>query len=98
MLEAILRSRREEQEILLMTHIEIGYPSFDDSLRVVEGGKLEPSLLDAKPGVPYQFERLGYFVADPKRSKLGAPEFLRTVTLRDSWAKLEKKLATQAGG
>jgi len=36
MLEAILRSRREEQEILLMTHIVIGYPSFDDSLRVVE--------------------------------------------------------------
>ena len=36
MLEAILHSRREEREILLMTHIVIGYPSFDDSLRVVE--------------------------------------------------------------
>ena len=69
-----------------------------DSLEVVESAKLEPSLIDAEPGKPFQFERKGYFVADPVRSRPGAPVFLRTVTLRDSWAKLEKKLAAAAKG
>ena len=59
------------------------------SLQVVSAF-LERSLKDALPGSRYQFERLGYFFADPKDSKPGAPVFNRIVTLRDSWAKIEK--------
>jgi glutaminyl-tRNA synthetase len=51
---------------------------------------LEPSLKDAKPEERYQFERHGYFVADRKDSKPGAPVFNRAVTLRDSWASASK--------
>jgi len=52
---------------------------------------VEPSLKDAKPGARYQFERLGYFYVDPIDSVPGKPVFNRTVTLRDSWAKIEGK-------
>jgi glutaminyl-tRNA synthetase len=51
----------------------------------------EPGLKSAVPGSRFQFERLGYFYADPKDSMPGAPVFNRTVTLRDTWGKLEKK-------
>jgi glutaminyl-tRNA synthetase len=51
--------------------------------------RVEPSLASARPGDRYQFERLGYFAADPD-SVDGAPVFNRTVTLRDTWAKLAK--------
>ncbi|MBV8864994.1 MAG: glutamine--tRNA ligase/YqeY domain fusion protein [Acidobacteriaceae bacterium] len=60
-----------------------------NSLEVVQG-KTEPSLAKAEPGDRYQFERLGYFCAD----KCSQPErliFNRTVELRDTWAKLQKK-------
>jgi glutaminyl-tRNA synthetase len=59
------------------------------SLEVVTG-KLEPSLASAAPGSRYQFERLGYFCAD-KDSTPGKPVFNRTVALRDTWGKIEKK-------
>jgi glutaminyl-tRNA synthetase len=49
--------------------------------------KCEPALLDAKPGEPVQFERQGYFVADPDGTR-DNPVFNRTVGLRDSWAKV----------
>jgi glutaminyl-tRNA synthetase len=52
---------------------------------------VEPSLANASPGAHYQFERLGYFVVDPD-TRPGAPVFNRTVTLRDTWAKIEKQL------
>jgi glutaminyl-tRNA synthetase len=58
-----------------------------NSLEVIEGAKLEPSLADAEPGARYQFERVGYFYADPIDTKPGKPAFNRTATLRDSWAK-----------
>jgi glutaminyl-tRNA synthetase len=61
-----------------------------NSLEVVSGAKLEPSLRGAASGSRYQFERLGYFCVDPDTS----PErlvFNRTVALRDTWAKIEKK-------
>ncbi len=54
----------------------------------------EPDLKNAAPGSRFQFERLGYFYADPKDSKPGAPVFNRTVTLRDTWGKMEKKDTT----
>ena len=60
------------------------------SLEVLRGCKVEPSLGAAKPGVSYQFERLGYFCAD-RDSTPGHPVFNRAVALRDTWAKIEKK-------
>jgi len=61
-----------------------------NSLEVLTDAKLEPSLAGAKPGDRYQFERLGYFCADPD-SKPGKLVFSRTVPLRDTWAKVEKR-------
>jgi glutaminyl-tRNA synthetase len=61
-----------------------------NSLEVVNASKLEPSLRDAKPGSRYQFERLGYFSVDPDTSPQKLV-FNRTVALRDTWAKIEKK-------
>ena len=52
--------------------------------------ELEPSLAGALPGSRYQFERLGYFCVDPD-STAGRLVFNRTVALRDSWAKIEKR-------
>ncbi|MBI2678015.1 MAG: glutamine--tRNA ligase/YqeY domain fusion protein [Candidatus Koribacter versatilis] len=60
------------------------------SLEVATTAKLEPSLASAKPGDRYQFERVGYFCADPD-SKPGKLVFNRTVALKDSWAKQEKR-------
>lgn len=62
-----------------------------DSLKVLTQCKLEPSLANAKPGERFQFERMGYFCVDKKDSTEGSPVFNRTVTLRDTWAKLQKK-------
>ncbi|HMK38416.1 MAG TPA: glutamine--tRNA ligase, partial [Bacteroidota bacterium] len=62
-----------------------------DSLRVLTGCKVEPMLGRAAPGSQFQFERVGYFCADAKDSKPGAPVFNRTVTLRDTWAKIEQR-------
>ena len=61
-----------------------------NSLEVVKSAKLEPSLRDAKPGSRYQFERLGYFAVDPDTTPQKLV-FNRTVALRDTWAKIEKK-------
>jgi glutaminyl-tRNA synthetase len=69
-----------------------------NSLTVAKGAKLEPSLAAAAPGSRYQFERLGYFCADSKDSQPGAPVFNRTVSLRDTWAKIEKKTEKKPGG
>jgi glutaminyl-tRNA synthetase len=60
------------------------------SLEVLNDCVLEPSLVEVKPGDKFQFERTGYFCADPD-STTGRLVFNRTVTLRDSWAKIEKK-------
>ncbi len=63
-----------------------------NSLEVLTNAKLEPSLASAKAGDRFQFERLGYFCADPD-SKPGALVFNRTVPLKDTWAKIEKRSA-----
>ncbi|MBG3876500.1 glutamine--tRNA ligase/YqeY domain fusion protein [Desulfovibrio oxamicus] len=60
-----------------------------DSLKTVTA-MLEPALADVAPGTRVQFERIGYFCAD-KDGTPGKPVFNRTVGLRDSWAKIEKK-------
>ncbi len=66
-----------------------------DSLQVLTGCQVEPGLAKAEPGSRYQFERQGYFCADVKDSRPKAPVFNRTVSLRDSWARIEQ---SQSGG
>ncbi len=61
-----------------------------DSLEVLERSFVEPSLADAVPEARFQFERLGYFCVDFD-SRVGRLVFNRTVTLRDTWAKIEQK-------
>ena len=60
------------------------------SLEVISNAKVEPSLAGAPPLSRYQFERLGYFCVDPD-SKTGKLVFNRTVALKDTWAKIEKR-------
>jgi len=60
-----------------------------NSLEVLTGCRVEPSLMDAMPGHQCQFERLGYFSVDPD-SKKGRLVFNRAVTLVDPWAKIAK--------
>ncbi|HTK96013.1 MAG TPA: hypothetical protein VL382_10295, partial [Terriglobales bacterium] len=60
------------------------------SLEVIADAKLEPVLASARPGDRFQFERLGYFCADLD-SQPGKLVFNRTVQLKDTWAKVEKK-------
>jgi glutaminyl-tRNA synthetase len=61
------------------------------SLETLEGCKVEPALAALEPGTPVQFERVGYFVADAAESRRGALVFNRTVTLKDAWARIERK-------
>jgi len=61
-----------------------------ESLEVLRDCPVEPSLAEAAPGSRFQFERLGYFCVDTKDSRPGAIVFNRTVSLRDTWAKIEK--------
>ncbi len=74
--------------------VEEGKDVLDDlnpnSLEIITDAKVEPSLANAAAGGRYQFERLGYFCADPD-SKPGKPVFNRTVALKDAWARVEKK-------
>lgn len=57
----------------------------------ISTAKLEPSLEEAKPGEHFQFERKGYFCVDSKEAKNGSLVFNRTIGLKDSWAKIQKK-------
>ena len=61
-----------------------------ESLVTLTSCKVEPSLADAKPGARYQFERQGYFCVDAVDSAPGRLVFNRTVSLRDSWARIER--------
>jgi glutaminyl-tRNA synthetase len=65
-----------------------------NSLETVSNCPVEPSLAGAEPGLRVQFERLGYFVVDPD-SRPGALVFNRTVSLRDTWAKISQKTAAR---
>ena len=68
-----------------------------ESLQEMPAAKLESSLANAAAGDVFQFERVGYFVADSEESRPGAPVFNRIVTLRDTWAKLEKAALEELG-
>ena len=61
------------------------------SLEVLTDCKLEPGLASASPGDRFQFERLGYFCADARDCRPDRLVFNRSVTLRDTWAKIAKK-------
>ena len=63
-----------------------------DSLKVLSNCRVEPSLAGTSPGSRFQFLRQGYFCLDAIDSKPGALVFNRTVTLRDTWAKIKKKM------
>jgi glutaminyl-tRNA synthetase len=84
-------------EVLFSAHdpadVEPGHSFVENlnpaSLRLARA-QVEPSLASVTPGQRFQFERLGYFCVDPD-SAPGRPVFNRTVTLRDSWAKLAKR-------
>ena len=59
------------------------------SITVVSTGRLEPSMAESEVGQRYQFERTGYFCLDEKDSSPSKLVFNRTVTLRDTWAKIQ---------
>ena len=61
-----------------------------DSLQVLTNSFVEPSVKGAEPGSRYQFERLGYFCIDADTTA-DRPVINRTLTLRDTWAKMQKK-------
>jgi glutaminyl-tRNA synthetase len=63
------------------------------SLDVIDGAVVEAPVAEGSPGDIYQFERTGYFVHDSVDSKPGKPVLNRIVTLRDSWARIEKEMA-----
>jgi glutaminyl-tRNA synthetase len=63
---------------------------------VLENVIVEPGVAAGAAGDFYQFERTGYFCHDNVDSKPGRPVLNRIVTLRDSWARIEKELAAQA--
>jgi len=75
----------DEEDILKLVNPE--------SLTVVTGAKIEPSVANDPIGSRYQFERTAYFISDAIDSKPGALVFNRTVTLRDTWAKIKGKPA-----
>ena len=62
-----------------------------DSLEVLGNCKLEPGVAGAEPGSRFQFERLGYYCVDTRDSRPDRPVFNRTVGLRDTWGKMQKK-------
>jgi glutaminyl-tRNA synthetase len=62
-----------------------------DSLRTLTGCCVEQNLVNAQPGDRFQFEREGYFCIDPMHTAGNKLIFNRTVTLRDTWAKIQKQ-------
>jgi len=61
-----------------------------NSLEILPAAKVEPELASAAPGMRFQFERQGYFAVDPDTTP-GKPVFNRTVTLKDTWARIKDK-------
>ena len=70
---------------------DLGAELNPNSLETLDAAMLEPSLSDAVPGERFQFERQGYFYVDGDGAGDARPVFNRTVTLRDSWAKIERQ-------
>jgi glutaminyl-tRNA synthetase len=79
---------------------DLGFKAFlnPNSLEVLKSCWVEPSLAEAAPGSRHQFERLGYFCVDSVDSRKDALVFNRTVTLRDTWAKIQQADMNASGG
>ena len=90
----LLRDVDDEQEEDGRDFISLLNP---ESLQVLTDCRVEPALADAAPGNRFQFERQGYFCVDTRDSRPGAPVFNRTVSLRDSWARIEQSQGKNAG-
>ena len=90
----LLRDVDDEQEEDGRDFISLLNP---ESLQVLTDCRVEPALADAAPGNRFQFERQGYFCVDTRDSRPGAPVFNRTVSLRDSWARIEQSQGKSAG-
>ncbi|MCY3731552.1 MAG: hypothetical protein OXF98_09440, partial [Rhodospirillaceae bacterium] len=98
---AVRREVRLYERLFLAANPDQGEGDFKTHLNpqsreILDDARLEPALAHAPPQARFQFERLGYFTVDP-----GVPErpvFIRTVTLRDSWAKIEHQAARAVGG
>jgi glutaminyl-tRNA synthetase len=69
-----------------------------DSLTVLDGCKVEPMLADAQPGALYQLERQGYFCVDSRDSARGRLVLNRSVSLRDTWGRIERRQRSGGGG
>ena len=87
-----VRAEARLYDVLFQSEAPLGQPDLladlqPGSLQVIEGAQVEPALASAPPGSRYQLERLGYFCVDPD-STPERPVLNRTVTLRDSWAKI----------
>ena len=63
----------------------------EESIQVIKNVCVEPLLIDELPGSNFQFERTGYFCVDPVSTR-DVPVFNRSVSLRDTWAKIEKNV------
>ena len=98
---AVRREVRLYERLFLAANPDQGEGDFKTHLNpqsreILDDARLEPALAHVPPQARFQFERLGYFTVDP-----GVPErpvFIRTVTLRDSWAKIEHQAARAVGG
>ena len=84
MYENLFSTREPSKESNILEHLN------PNSLEIIGHCKIEPELAASKLGEPVQFERLGYFCADNDTSE-SLPVFNRTMTLRDTWAKLQNK-------
>ena len=67
-----------------------------NSVETINSCQVEPGLEEAQPAEVFQFERVGYFCVDSKESRPDTLVFNRTVTLRDTWAKLEQEQTKQS--
>lgn len=81
-----MENPEEDKDIDFKTHLN------PNSLEILSNCKLEPGLAQATADDRFQFERLGFFCLDSKESSPGKPVFNRSVTLRDSWGKIKKKM------
>ena len=91
----VVHAAEVDEEIEENPDEEKGGPGFKahinpNSIEILAACQVEPSLADAQPESRYQFERLGYFCVDAVDSTTHNLVFNRTVTLRDTWAKIRK--------
>ncbi len=88
--DAGMEAVMDDEEVEEQEEVDLSAQLNPNSLEVLEDCKVEPSLAGAEAGGRYQFERQGYFCVDPDSTD-GRLVFNRTVGLRDTWARLQKR-------